>query len=191
MAGRARLAHVTHHYASHHLRSLTLRQTVLHRRRLLLRQLLCRRRQNAAAAVAHHRHVPVRRVQQTLVQQERRAVRDDRVTLHLAQTDAAVLFAALQRLARQLVDGARGAHLRLVGDLPVKNGGCPHHVSETLVVHDADVDVRLQLVAPDAAVEGLAPVVVEARRLQLLAKIVHGALLLAELERRGVLLITP
>ena len=143
MAGRARLAHMTHHYASPHLPSLTLRQTVLHRRRLLLRQLLCRRRQNAAAAVAHHRHVPVRRVQQTLVQQERRAVGDDRVTLHLAQTDAAVLLAALQRLARQLVDGARGAHLRLVGDLPVKNGGCPHHVSETLVVHNADVDVAL------------------------------------------------
>ena len=60
-------------------------------------------------------------------------------------------------------------------------------MSEPLVVDDADVDVGLHLLAPDARVHRLAAVVVEAGGAQLLAEVIHRLLLLAELEGGRIL----
>ena len=112
---------------------------------------------------------------------------DDRITLHFPEADSAVTLSTLQRLSRELIDGSVGSHLGFVAHLAVNPVQNAHHMSQSLVVNHADVDVRFQQVAPDARIQRLAAVIVEPRRLELLAEVVHRALLLAELERRGVL----
>ena len=60
---------------------------------------------------------------------------DDAVALHLAKAQAAVTGAALDRLARQDLDGPAAARVDLV----------VHHVLQALVVGGPQEDLRLQL----------------------------------------------
>ena len=53
-----------------------------------------------SAVVAHRHHIGVRRVEEPLAHQLRRAIRHQHITLHLTQTQTAVARATLQRLAR-------------------------------------------------------------------------------------------
>lgn len=55
------------------------------------------------------------------------------VSLHFSEPNAAALLPALDRLQRDRIDGAGGAHLEFVGD----------HVSQPLVVDDAEEDLYL------------------------------------------------
>ena len=121
MARRARLAHMAHHYASLPFPVSTLRHARAQRGGLLLGHRLGRRGEHASALIADHREMPIRRIQQSFMQQKRRAVRDDRVALHLAEPDSAVALSPLQRLPRQLVDRSVRAHLRLVAHLPLSS----------------------------------------------------------------------
>ena len=74
------------------------------------------------------------------------------IALHLAEPDPTRTLAALDGLPREGVDGTGRADLELVVD----------HVSEALVVHDAEIDVGAQLAAGDARVHGLVAHVVVA-----------------------------
>lgn len=132
----------------------------------------------------------IRRVQQSLVQKERGSVSDDRVSLHLSESNSAMSLPALQRLSGQLVDGSCCTHLRLVAHLFLTYTRRTHHVTQPLIVHHADIDVRFQFVSPDARIQWLAAIVVESCSSQLLPKIIHCTLLLAKLERRCILLVT-
>ena len=115
---------------------------------------------------------------------------DDRVSLHLSKSNSAMSLPALQRLSGQLVDGSCCSHLRLVAHLLLTDTRHTHHMTQSLIVHHADVDVRLQFISPDARIQRLAAIVIESCSSQLLAKIVHCTLLLAKLERRRILLVT-
>ncbi|KAG5459468.1 MAG: hypothetical protein BJ554DRAFT_127 [Olpidium bornovanus] len=106
----------------------------------------------------------VRTVHQAVLQEVRHAVGEQRVALHLAEADASGALAAFQRLLREVVHRARRPDLVLVR----------HHVPQPLVVHDADVDVRLELLARHPAVHGLVAVVVVTGFQQLLAEVVRG-----------------
>ena len=64
-----------------------------------------------------------------------------------------------------------------------------YHVTQSLVIDHADVDIGFHLLSPDARVERFASVVVEASGLQLFAKVIHRTLLLAELEGGAVLFV--
>lgn len=64
-------------------------------------------------------------------------------------------------------------------------------MTQSLVIDHANVNIGLHLLAPNTRVERLASVVVKTGGLQLLAEVVHCALLLTELERSTVLCITP
>ena len=72
-----------------------------------------------------------------------------------------MLLTTLQGLAGQLVDGTRCTHLRLIRD----------HVTKTLVIYHANINISLQLIAPDTWVQRLTTIVVKACSLQLLTKI--------------------
>lgn len=130
------------------------------------------------------------RVQQSFMQEERGSVSDDRVSLHLSKSNSAMSLPALERLSGQLVDRSGGTHLRLVAHLFLTDTHHTHHVTQSLIVHHADVDIRFQLISPDARIQRLAAIVIESRSRQLLAKVIHCTLLLAKLERRRILLIT-
>lgn len=137
---------------------------------------LQQRRQQAAAVHAHLCHRAVRAVEEAVVQQEGGTVRQQGVTLHLAEADATLDVAASHRLVGHLVPGACGPHLELVGD----------HVAQPLVVHHANEDVRLQFDTTDPAVEALGAVVVVAGGAQHLAEVLQRRAVLGECEGRGV-----
>lgn len=77
----------------------------------------------------------IRAEHEAVVQEERGAVSEERVALHFAEADAAAELAALDRLTGEVVHWPRGADLVFV----------LNHVAQTLVVHHADVDVRVEL----------------------------------------------
>ena len=66
------------------------------------------------------------------------------------------------------IDRARCPHLELV----------QYHVPETLVIHDADVDVRREFLTGDAGVHRFVAVVVVACGKKLLPKIVNSGIFL-------------
>ena len=68
------------------------------------------------------------------MKQERGAVGQQGVSLHLPETDASLDVPPSHRLVGHLVSCPRGPHLKLVG----------HHVTQPLVVDDSDEDVGLQ-----------------------------------------------
>ena len=92
------------------------------------------------------------------------------MSLYYAYGESVVVLAYLDGLARHRVDGTRCAHLELVED----------HVSQALVVDDADVDVRRELLAGDPRVHRLVAVVVVAGGEELLAKIVDSRVFFRE-----------
>lgn len=59
-------------------------------------------RADQSAIVANRHHVRVRRVEEALPHQLRRAVRDQHVALHLSHSQTSVARAALQRLPREV-----------------------------------------------------------------------------------------
>ena len=61
------------------------------------------------------------------------------------------------------------------------------HMPQSLVVDDSDINIRLELLARDARVHGLIPVIVVPRQSQLLAKVVGGSVVLGKVEGRAVL----
>lgn len=63
-----------------------------------------------------------------------------------------MLLTTFNRLMCQRVDGSGGSCLALIGD----------HVTKALIVHHADEDVNLHLLAEDARVHSLIAVVVVA-----------------------------
>ena len=97
---------------------------------------------------------------------------EQRVALHLTHTDSTTLFTALDGLVREVVDFTRGSHLELVVD----------HVTETLVVDQANINIAFELLAGDAGVHGLVAVVVVACGAELVAKVIRGCVLLREAE---------
>ena len=99
------------------------------------------------------------------------------IALHFTHTDTTTLLTTLDGLASRRHDRTSGTHLVLV----------VNHVTQTLVVDDTDVNVRLELLARDARVERLVAVVVVAGLHELVAKVVAGRVLLVELEGRRVL----
>lgn len=105
---------------------------------------------HAAAAGAHVGHGAVGAVEQAVLQQEGRAVGQQRIPLHLPKADPAFHVPPLDGLVGDGVSGPRGPHLELVGD----------HVTQALVVHHPHEDVCLQLHPADAAVHLLRPKVV-------------------------------
>ena len=113
--------------------------------------------QDSSAPSAAVGHVSVTAHHQTIVQQIRRSVRQQRVALHLSQPNTSSLLPSLDGLAGQLVDGSRRSDLALVAD----------HVSKPLVVDDSDVQVGVHDLSRDAAVERLRAVVVVPRGLEL------------------------
>jgi len=133
--------------------------------------------EEGAAVTANPGAGGVGAVHEAVLEDEGGAVGEERVALHLADADTTTLGSTFDGLARERVDGARRAHLELVVD----------HVTQALVVHDAQVDVGSELAARDAAVHGLVAVVVVARFAQLLAEVVGRRVLLGELERGRVL----
>lgn len=132
-----------------------------------------------AASLADPGLSVVRAVEQTVLEEESRAVSEEGVALHFSDANTTALGAALDGLAGERGDGTGGADLVLVVD----------HVAETLVVDDADVDVRAELLARDAGVHGLVAVVVVAGALELVPEVLDGGLafLVFEFEGRGVL----
>mmetsp|Transcript_29419 Transcript_29419/g.73543 ORF Transcript_29419/g.73543 Transcript_29419/m.73543 type:complete len:678 (+) Transcript_29419:260-2293(+) len=136
-----------------------------------------RRREQRAALAADERLGLIGAMQQPLLHDERRAVRQQRVALHLSEPDASVDLAPMHRLVCDLVDRPRRSHLVLVG----------HHVAEALIVHHAHEDLHLHLDAVHARVHGLGAVVRIPSGAQLLPEVVDRAVLLGEAERRAVL----
>ncbi len=67
-------------------------------------------------------------------------------------------------LSGERIDRAGRTHLELV----------KHHVSETLVVHHPDVDIRRELLASDPRIHRLVSVIVIPRCQELLAEVVYG-----------------
>ena len=115
---------------------------------------------NHARLVAHRHVVLVPALQHGLPQEVRRPVRNDAVALHFADAQAAVVGAALHRLARQ--HGARPA--RPVIDLVL------HHVLEPHVVRGPHEYLALHALARHAVVQQLRPAVVVAQLRQHAAK---------------------
>ena len=64
-------------------------------------------------------------------------MRNQRIALHLSDTDTTSLRTALDGLTSEVIDRAGGTDLELV----------VHHVTQTLVVHDADEDIGGELFA--------------------------------------------
>ena len=83
------------------------------------------------------------------------------VTLHLTEPNATRTLPSFDGLPRERMHGASRSHLELVID----------HVSKTLVVYNAQVDVSPKLLARDARVHRLVAHVVVAGCPQLLAKV--------------------
>ena len=118
-------------------------------------------------------------VHQTILQQECCAVGNQRISLHLTDTDTTTLSTTLDGLTSQGSDGTGGTDLELVVD----------HVTQTLVVDNTHIDVSTELLTCDTRVHGLVPVVVEASTLQLVTEVLDGGLAccVLELERCAVL----
>ena len=112
-------------------------------------------------------------VEEPVLQQEGRPVGEETVSLHLPKPHTASLLPPLDRLPGDAVNGPGAPHLVLV----------THHVPQSLVVDDPEEDVGLHLDAVRAGVEGLRPVVVVARLVQLATEKVDGVVagLLAKL----------
>lgn len=119
----------------------------------------------------------VRAVHQTVLKKECSAVGEEGVTLHLSDTDTTSLGTTLDGLAGDAVDGTGGTDLELV----------VHHVSQTLVVDDTQVDVRGEFATCDSTVHGLVSVVVVTCFAELVAEVVGRRVLFGELERCRVL----
>jgi len=56
-------------------------------------------------------------VEEAIHQQERRPVREQRVSLHFSQSNATVPFPPFDGLPGQRIDGPNRAHLALIADL--------------------------------------------------------------------------
>lgn len=82
------------------------------------------RRHERAAQSADVRLRVIGAVHQTVLEQETGTVGNQRVTLHLTETNTTVSLTTLDGLHRKVVDRTSGTHLELV----------VHHVSQTLVV---------------------------------------------------------
>lgn len=111
-------------------------------------------------------------VHETILQQEGRTVSNERITLHLSDTDTTTLRTTLHGLTRERVDGTSRTHLELV----------VHHVTQTLVVDQAHVNVGGELAASDATVHRLVAVVVVTGFAELLTEVVGCGVFFGELE---------
>lgn len=110
------------------------------------------------------------------MKQEGGAVRQQGVSLHLSKADASLDVPPSHGLVGHLVSCPCGPHLKFVRD----------HVTQPLVVDDADEDVRLELLTAHSAVEPLRAVVVVSAGPQHFTKILQRGALLGESEGRGV-----
>ena len=97
-------------------------------------------------------------------------MRDESVTLHLSEPDTSRTFATFHRLLRYGVYGACCSHLEFI----------QHHVPQTLVVDDAQIDVGGKFLARNSRVHWFISVIVVPSRKELLAKVVYGCVLLGE-----------
>jgi len=104
------------------------------------------------------------------VEEEGGAVAKEGVALHLTQPDASRTLPALDWLLREVVHWPSSPDLELVRD----------HVTQALVVDQADEDVRTQGQARHTAVHGLVAVVVVTCLLELLTEKVDRSVLLRE-----------
>lgn len=110
------------------------------------------------------------------MEQERGAVSQQGVSLHLPEANAPLDVPPSHRLVGHLVPRSCRPHLELVGD----------HVTQPLVVNHPDEDVGFQLLAAQAAVEALRAIVVVPAGSEHFAKVLQGGVVLREGEGRGV-----
>lgn len=115
-------------------------------------------------------------MQQTILQQERCSVRNQRITLHLSETNSTTSLPALNRLMRQHIHGACRTHLPLVR----------HHVTQSLIVHHTEEDIRSHLSTVDATVQLLGAIVIVSAILEQRSKVIDGRVLLREAKRCGI-----
>lgn len=95
------------------------------------------------------------------------------ISLHLAKTNASLDVPPAHWLVGHFVSCARGPNLKLVGD----------HVTQTLVVDNADEDVGLQLLTTQSTIEPLCAVVIVSARPKHFTKVLKCRPLLGEGER--------
>lgn len=115
---------------------------------------------------------------------------DEGITLHLSESDTAGTFTTLwtstlsESRAVQIILGS--AHLDRLSCDGIDRSSCSdlelvqHHVAQTLVVDNADVDVCSELLTCDAGVHWFVAIVVVARRNELLAEVVNCSIFLRE-----------
>jgi hypothetical protein len=102
---------------------------------------------------------------------------EERITLHLANTNTTALRSALDGLTRNCIHRTSGANLVLVAN----------HVSKALIVYDPEVYVGSELAASDATVHRFVTVVIVTSFAKLVTEVVGCRILFGELERGGIL----
>jgi hypothetical protein len=144
------------------------------------------------------------------LEEERRPVGEEGVSLHLSESDSSGSFSTLaekkkekqrgkqkrisistrsrgrRRTVARGIKGMRRTNLNGLSSERVDGSGrsdlelVVDHVSETLVVDDAEVDVCRELLAGDSRVHGLVSEIIVTRLEELLAKVVDGRVVVRE-----------
>lgn len=92
------------------------------------------------------------------------------LSIHGRKKEAEAQETHLDRLTSKGIDGACRSYLKLV----------ENHVTEALVIHNADVDVRCKFLASDARVHGLVAIIVVSCCDELFTKIIDRPVLFRE-----------
>ena len=121
-------------------------------------------------------HCLIGAVEQAILQQIRRPVRNQGIPLHLAESRAPSAFPPLDRLSRELIHRARRPHLILIRD----------HVPQTLVIDQPEENAHVQLAPVHSAVHSLRAEVVVALLLQHLPEMTDGHVVFPVDEGSGV-----
>jgi hypothetical protein len=95
-----------------------------------------------------------------------------RVTLHFSKSDTSSSLSAFNGLLCEIVDRTRCTDLVLVRD----------HVPQTLIVYDANVNIRFKFLAGNSRVHGLVSIVIEASGRKFLPEKLGCGMVLIKLE---------
>jgi hypothetical protein len=128
------------------------------------------------ALLADMHAVAVRDVEESLLQEPGRPVRDHAVALHLTESKATVTSSSLSRLSCQNLSGTSTSRVDFVA----------HHMLQTLIVGRTQEDHDLKLLASEAIVHDFVSVSLVAQGVQLARNEVDRL----SLEWRGVALVT-
>ena len=121
-------------------------------------------KQRAALRIgAHVGNMAIAAIHQTIGQQEATAVSQKSVSFHLAESDTAMAFSALDGLHCHRVYRACGSHLALI----------THHVAQPLVVDYSHIDISVHDRSRYPRIQRLAAVVRVSLCCQLFPEVVH------------------